>query len=565
MFDYLSEYKKWQNSNLVPEEMKQEISNLDEEEKKSRFYTLLNFGTAGLRGILGAGLNRMNIFTVRHATQAVSSLILEEGQAACLRGVVVACDSRIMSTEFSREVCKVFAANGIKSYLFDELRPTAELSYAVRKLNCIAGVNITASHNPKEYNGYKLYWQDGAQITPEQAKAVFSRMKETDVFDDVKIINDDELSKYITTLTKDFDEKYLSEILKQSINPDVIKKQSDIKIVYTPIHGSGYRLVPEILSMAGFKNICLVKEQMQPDGNFPTVKSPNPENKESFNLAMELAGKECCDLIIGTDPDTDRIGVVAPDENCNYSVLTGNQTGAILLEYIISAKRAKGTLPDNACAIKTVVTSELGTSICNKNNIKMMNVLTGFKFIGEKMEEFDKNKDYTFIFGYEESYGCLAGTHARDKDAVVAALLICEAAAYYKEQGMTLLDALYSIYAKYGFYSEKVINIEITGAYASEKMAELMRNLRSNPILKVGNACVSEVIDYEKGIDDLPKSNMLYYKLDDGSNFVIRPSGTEPKVKIYVMTLADNCADSKEKAETYANEIEEIFNVKNKV
>ena len=533
---YQEVYEKWLNSPVLDEEAKAELRGIGEEEKKDRFDSYLKFGTAGLRGLLGIGSRRMNIYTVRLATQAIANVILNEGDAARERGVAVAYDCRIMSREFAEEVCSVFAANKIKSFCFNSLRPTPELSFAVRELSCFAGINITASHNPKEYNGYKVYWSDGAQIEEKQADAILSFMNSLDIFEDVKIADAKTTANYKTELGEDFDDKYLEKVLAQRINAEVINEEKDMKIVYTPFHGTGYRLVPEILRRAGFENVICVEEQMIPDGRFPTVKSPNPENKKSFEMAIKLAEKTGSELVIGTDPDADRVGVCVRDDKGEFVPLTGNQTGAILLEYLINARRHNGTLPKNACVVKTIVTSELGTRICEKNGVSIMNVLTGFKFIGEKMEMFEKTGEYTYLFGYEESYGCLIGDYARDKDAVVASMMICETAAFYAKQGKTLWNALEEIFKKYGYHSESVFNISMAGVGALEKMQKFMKNLREHPAEKIGGIQVGEVLDFSEGIWGLPKSNVLYYRLVENSVVVVRPSGTEPKIKVYFMT-----------------------------
>ena len=445
---YMDAYQMWMESPFVSDEMKAELAEIkgNDIEIKSRFISLLSFGTAGLRGILGAGLNRMNIYTVRHATQGLAQLIKQEGAEACEKGVAVAYDSRIMSLEFSKEVCCVLAANGIRSYLFDEPRPTPELSYAIRELGCVAGVNITASHNPKEYNGYKAYWSDGIQLSPEQAKTVADTMQALDIFEDVKVNSYEDSAGFIQPLSSAFDEKYLSQVLSQIVRPDIIKKQTDLSIVYTPFHGAGYKLVPQALYRAGFTNIHPVKEQMVLDGTFPTVKSPNPENKEGFTLAIRLAENLGSELIIGTDPDADRMGIVVRREDGQYIALTGNQTGVILLDYILRSKEETNTMPKNPLVVKTIVTSELAARICEKHHVQLINVLTGFKFIGEQIEKCIDTGAHSFLMGYEESYGYLVGTYARDKDGVVASVLIAEAAAYYKSLGMTLWDALCQIY-----------------------------------------------------------------------------------------------------------------------
>ena len=558
-----SMYQKWLSSSVVDEIKKNELLSVRDDDKalESRFFSMLEFGTAGLRGILGAGLNRMNIYTVRHATQGLASLIKKQGKEthACKRGIAIAYDSRNMSYEFAIEVCCVMAANGINSFLFDELRPTPELSYAIRRLKCISGVNITASHNPKEYNGYKTYWEDGAQLSLEQADTVFNEMKNVDIFEGVKVFSYEQAKPFITILNRDFDKFYIEKVLEQSINPEIIKKQHDLKIIYTPFHGTGYRLVPEVLNLVGFTDVSTVKEQMTRDGNFPTVKSPNPEDKEGFKLAILLAEKQGCNLIIGTDPDADRIGVVVKDDKGEFVALTGNQTGIILLNYIITARKEKGTLPSNACVIKTIVTSEMAAQICEKNNVTLMNVLTGFKFIGEKIEEFEEKGNYTYIFGYEESYGYLAGQYARDKDAVVASMLIAEAAAYYKNKGMSLWETLESLYKEYGYHVEKTINIAMKGIDGLSRMKEIMNSLRKEPAKEIGGTKVKEFKDFQNGIMGLPASNVLYYDMTDNSVLVIRPSGTEPKIKIYIMVKGENRKQAESKVDTFEHAFREMI------
>jgi len=540
--------KTWLESSVVDEATKEELRAVtNEEELEDRFAGLLEFGTGGLRGIIGAGTRRMNIYTVRHATQALADLIISKNIEGAK--VVIAHDSRNFSREFAEAAACVLVANGIDVYLFDELRPTPELSFAVTDLGCIAGIDVTASHNPKEYNGYKVYWDDGAQLSPENADVVFAQMKETDMFDEVKTVCMCKAKEHITVLDKEYDERYLAKVLEQRIDAELIKKQSDMCIVYTPFHGAGYRLVPEVLRRAGFKNIVTVPEQMVLDGNFPTVKSPNPENPEGFARAIEIAKEHHADLIIGTDPDADRMGLIV-NANGEYKIITGNQIGCLLLDYILRSKKALGILPENACAVKTIVTTELAAKICAKYGASIVNVLTGFKFIGEKMNLFKETGCNTFVFGFEESYGFLAGDYAHDKDSVFASLMISEAAAYYAEQGKTLWDALVALFEEHGTYVEKTVNIQMKGFDALDKMKKLMAELRANPVTELAGLKVLECKDYLNGIDGLPPSNVLYYTLDDGSVLVIRPSGTEPKVKLYVMASANDKPRAEAKAET---------------
>lgn len=572
---YLKEYEKWLNSDTVDKQTNNELLSIkkDENEIKSRFSCMLQFGTAGLRGILGAGLNRMNIYTVRYATQGLANLISENGEIAKKRGVVIAYDCRIMSREFSEEVSCVLAANGIKSYLFDELRPTPELSFAIRQLNCIAGVNITASHNPKQYNGYKAYWEDGAQLSPENAKVVLDEIVKADIFDDVKTVSFETALKdgFVTEIGQEIDELFLDKVLEQSINSQFVKDLGDnFKVVYTPFHGTGYKLVPEILKRIGLKKLYTVESQMLPDGNFPTVKSPNPEEKEGFLLAIELAKKENIDIILATDPDADRVGLVGKNSSGEYIVFSGNQIGVILLNYIITARKENNSLPKNACVIKTIVTSELATEICKQNGISIVNVLTGFKFIGEKIKEWEKTDEHSFIFGYEESYGYLSGTYARDKDAVFASMLLTEAAAYYQSKGMTLYDALMSIYDKYGYFKEKTISITMDGLDGLEKTKKLMSTLREEIACKIDGVNVKFFKDYKSGIvtelsngnkseTNLPVSDVIYYELEEKSVIVVRPSGTEPKVKVYLMVSGINFEECEIKISNFEKHFKDLL------
>lgn len=544
--------ERWMTSLAVDEETKKEVSLIaeNEEEVISRFSSSLTFGTAGLRGILGAGTNRMNIYVVRQATQGLADLIRATGEDACRRGVVVGHDCRLFSREFALEACRVLTANGIKTYLFDELRPTPEVSFAIRELNCISGINITASHNPKEYNGYKVYWEDGAQLAPEQADEVYASICATDIFDEVKVSTFEEMEQNTVILGKEFDEKFLSRVLESSADPAVIRRQKDMAIVYTPFHGTGYRLVPEVLKRAGFENVICVPEQMVLSGEFPTVASPNPEYKEGFEIAMKLALDVGADFIIGTDPDADRVGVVVRDKTGEFIALSGNQVGALLLDYVFRARQSTGNLPSNAAAVKSIVSTEMATAICRKYGVTMFNVLTGFKFIGEKIKEFEATGEYTYVFGFEESYGYLAHTHARDKDAVGASLLIAEMAAYYREKGMTLSDALESLYAELGVYFETTLSITMKGIDGPEKTRALMSRLRSTRPEALGGIGVSRVSDLAQGAMGLPKSDVIYYNLSDGSVLIVRPSGTEPKVKVYVLVRGETTEAAQEKAES---------------
>jgi len=494
----------------------------------------------------------MNIYVVKQTTQGIANLIKSQGLEK--HGAVIAFDSRNNSAIFAEEAAKTLAANGILTYIFDDIRPTPELSFAIRYLKCAAGINITASHNPKEYNGYKAYWEDGAQLPPDHAQTVSDAINKTDIFADVLTCDYGEAVKsgVIKIIGKEIDDAYLEKVIEQGIYSDIIKNAGeDFKVIYTPLHGAGYKLVPEVLKKRGLKNLLTVAEQMIPDGNFPTVKFPNPEYKEVFNIGIEMAKKENCSLLIGTDADSDRTGIVVKSNDGEYISLTGNQVGVLLIDYIITARKQNGTLKPNACVIKTIVSTELAAKVCEQNGVKIINVLTGFKFIGEKIKQFEETGENTFLFGYEESYGYLAGTYARDKDAVVASMLIAEMAAYYKTKNMTLFDAMQNIYKKYGYYGEDVQNIAFPGIDGGDKMRGIMNNLRESVPKFIADYEVIAFRDYktseiknlvtgEMSQTGLPKSDVLYFDLENGSKVIIRPSGTEPKIKIYYMLLADD-------------------------
>lgn len=547
-------YQQWLEDPAFDEASKAELRAItDKKEIENRFFGLMEFGTAGLRGVMGAGIRYMNVYTVRHATQALADYI--NSQNIPDPTVAIARDSRIMSREFSEAAANVLAANGIKSYLFDNVRPTPELSFSVLELKCIAGINITASHNPKEYNGYKVYWKDGAQISPEQAEAIYGLMKSTDMITGVKTVCDCRAREFITVLGEDYDDRYIGKVLEQSVNPDVIVRHRDLSIIYTPFHGAGFRIVPETLRRAGFENLYPVAEQMVLDGRFPTVKSPNPENKEGFTRAIEIAKERKADLIIGTDPDCDRMGLVVRNSAGDFVTLSGNQTGAILLNYIIKSRKAQGKFPADAFAVKTIVSTTLVDRICEKEGVRLFSVLTGFKFIGEKINEMAAEGNHSFLFGFEESYGYLAGTYARDKDGVVASLLAAEAAAFYAERNMTLWDALQELFAEYGVHKESTVNLYMQGVDGLKKMQQTMNDFRTVPEKTIGGLKVLSVKDYLDGIDGLPRSNVLSYALEDGSKVLIRPSGTEPKIKIYTLTSAPTA----EKAEEKVKAIEKDF------
>ncbi len=565
MSNYLDNYSKWLNCDMLSSEEKAELIAIadNDSEKKSRFSSYLSFGTAGLRGIMKTGMNAMNIHTVAYATQGIANLIIKEGRVNS--GTVIAYDSRNNSEKFAKVAACVLAANGIVAYLFDGVRPTPELSFALRELKCVAGINITASHNPKEYNGYKAYWEDGAQLPPEHADTVSNEIAKLDIFTDIRTTDFDEAVKNgkIQIIGDEIDEKYLEQVLKQRVNPNAVAAVADdLKIVYTPLHGAGYKLVPEILKRSGLKHLYTVSEQMVLDGNFPTVKKPNPEISDVFDLGVEIAKNIGSDLVVATDPDADRVGVVSKTADGSFVTINGNQMGALLLDYIITAYEETNTMPDSPYAVKTIVTTELATKICAAHGVHIYNVLTGFKFIGEVIKKHEQAGKGFYLLGFEESYGYLKGTYARDKDAVVASMLICEMAAFYKAKNMTLLDALNNLYEKYGFSYETNIELNMDGVDGSERMAALMISLRENAPMSFGSVEVAVIGDYLKEtITDLntkevshtglPKSNVLYYKLTNGDVIVARPSGTEPKVKFYFLLSGKDSAETAQKFDAY--------------
>ncbi len=539
----------WLQNDYFDEGTKRELEQIkdDPEEIEERFYKELDFGTGGLRGIIGAGTNRINIYTVRKASQGLANYLLKNIRAASSRGVAIAYDSRNMSPQFAMEAAKVFAANGIIAYLFDELRPTPELSFAVRHLGAAAGIVITASHNPKQYNGYKVYGEDGGQLPLEGSEAVLSEINGINDITVIKPADEQEAFEkgLIRVIGREVDDAYINSLKTLRVNPEEVKKAAgSMKIVYTPLHGAGNKPVRRILDETGFKNVLVVKEQELPDPGFSTVKYPNPEERDAFKLAIELAEKENVDLIIGTDPDCDRIGVVVRNSAGEYAVLTGNQTGCLLMEYILSQKKDTGSLPENGFVVKTIVTSELSRRIAANYNVELIEVLTGFKFIGEKIKELDETGIKKYLFGFEESYGYLAGTFARDKDAVVASMLIGEMAAYYRNRGMSLYEGLQEVFKKYGYFIEGITSFTLEGKEGIEKIGSAMEALRARKSDRFGDCSLKAVRDYKAKVRtvvadgsseilDLPASNVLYYELDDGSWFCIRPSGTEPKIKIY--------------------------------
>lgn len=561
--NHLENYRKWLNATALSEDEKAELRAIEENEDeiKFRFSSSMTFGTAGLRSTMKMGTNNMNRHTVAHATQGLAALILQEGRAD--DGVVIAYDSRNNSALFAKSAACVLAANGIRTYLFDDLRPTPELSFALRELKCVAGINITASHNPKEYNGYKAYWEDGAQLPPEHADTVYQQICKLDIFKDVKSIDYETAVEKgaIIVIGKEIDERYLAAVQAQAINPSAIKKVADdLRIVYTPLHGTGHKLVPEIIRRSGLKHLYTVDEQMVIDGDFPTVKKPNPEYPEVFALGVEIANKVGSDLIIATDPDADRVGVMSRTANGTFATITGNQMGALLMDYIITAYEETDTMPQDPYAVKSIVTSELAAKICKAKNVTIHNVLTGFKFIGEVIKKHEQLGKGSFLFGFEESYGYLKGTYARDKDAVVTSMLICEMTAFYRAKNMTLSDALQSLFQKYGYCYEANVEVYMEGLGGSERMAALMNGLRADPptdfagepVVLVGDYLAQTITEGEHvSSTGLPKSNVLYYRLQNDDVIVARPSGTEPKVKFYYLLQAKNEADAKQKMNRY--------------
>lgn len=565
MENYFENYNRWLNSPALSESEKEELKAIanDNDEIKIRFSSGLTFGTAGLRGIMKVGMNAMNIYTVAQATQGLANLIHKMSRAS--DGVAIAYDSRNNSEKFAKISAEVLAAADIPVYIFDELRPTPELSFAIRELKCVAGINITASHNPKQYNGYKAYWDDGAQLPPEHANTVFEEICKIDIFNDVKRVDFEKAvaDGKITVIGKEIDEKYLAKVQEQIVNPNAVKKVADdLKIVYTPLHGTGHILVPEILKRIGLKHLYKVDEQFVIDGNFPTVEKPNPEYADVFRLGIEIADKVGSNLVIATDPDADRVGVMARTKNGDFRTITGNQMGALLLDYIITAYEETNTMPPLPYAVKSLVSTELVTKICNAHNVEMFNVLTGFKFIGEVIKNHEKSGEGSFLFGFEESYGYLKGTYARDKDAVVASMLICEMTAYYYAKDMTLCDALDKLFEKYGFCKEFNVEIYMEGVDGPAKMAALLDGMRANTPRELGDIPVSTFGDYqaqtftnvsngETYSTEQPRSNMLSFKLENGDVVIVRPSGTEPKVKFYFLVIANDQSEADSRIEAY--------------
>ncbi|MEQ2595201.1 MAG: phospho-sugar mutase [[Clostridium] symbiosum] len=575
MKDYMKIYKEWLDNPYFDEATKEELRNIagDENEIKERFYMDLEFGTAGLRGIIGAGINRMNIYTVRRATQGLANYIIKQGGAG--KGVAIAYDSRRMSPEFAEEAALTLAANGIKAYKFESLRPTPELSFAVRELGCIAGINITASHNPPEYNGYKVYWEDGAQFTPPHDKGV---TEEVMAITDLSTVRTTDAQSARTSgnyqiIGQEIDDKYIAQVKAQVVNQGAIDKMQDqITIVYTPLHGTGNIPARRVMKELGFTHVFVVPEQELPDGEFPTVSYPNPEAKEAFELGLKLAKEKNADLVLATDPDADRLGVYVKDtKSGEYIPLTGNMSGSLLCEYVLSQKKAKGEIPADGQVVKSIVTTNLVDAVAKYYGVELVEVLTGFKWIGQRVLENEKTGKGTYLFGMEESYGCLIGTYARDKDAISATAALCEAAAYYKEKGMTLWDAMVEMYEKYGYYKDEVQAIGLKGIEGLAKIQEIMEYFRSNTPAEIGGYKVLSARDYNADtVKDmttgaveptgLPSSNVLYYDLEDNAWLCVRPSGTEPKIKFYLGVKGSSLEDADVKAAKLGEAVMETVN-----
>lgn len=562
--DYKEVYRQWCEDSYFNEETKNELRAIadNDTEIQDRFYKNLEFGTGGLRGVIGAGTNRMNIYTVRKASQGLANYIIKEGAKS--KGIAIAYDSRRMSPEFADEAALCMAANGIKAYVFESLRPTPELSFALRELGCTAGIVVTASHNPPEYNGYKVYWEDGAQVTSPRDKAIINEVNNVADFAEVKTMDKEEAEKagLYEVIGAKIDDRYMEELKKQVVNPEVIKKMGkDLKVVYTPLHGTGNIPARRVLRELGFENVTVVPEQELPDGDFPTVGYPNPEAAEAFELALKLAKEIDADVVLATDPDADRLGVYAKDSKTGeYISFTGNMSGMLICEYIMSEKQKKGTLPSNGALIKTIVSTNMADAVAENYNMKLIEVLTGFKYIGEQIKYFEQSGSNEYVFGFEESYGCLVGTHARDKDAIVAVMMLCEAAAFYKDKGLTLWDQMVNIYEKYGYYREGIETLTLKGITGAEKIQQILSHMRENPPKQLGDYKVLKVRDYKKDeIKDmetgetaptgLPESNVLYYDLTDNAWCCVRPSGTEPKVKFYFGVKGNSFDDANDKME----------------
>ncbi len=573
--EYLKKYNEWLENDEIDEETKEELRKIkeDDDEIKDSFYKDLEFGTAGLRGIVGAGTNRMNKYTVGKATQGLANYIIKNnGQN---RGVAIAYDSRNMSEEFSKLACLILNANGIKTYRFESLRPTPELSFTVRELNCISGIVITASHNPPKYNGYKVYWEDGAQISFPVDEEITKEVNAIGSYSEIKQISEKEAIEagLYNIIGKEIDDKYIEYLKSISLNPEIIKRQANnIKIVYTPLHGTGNKLATRILDELGFSNVYVVKEQADPDGRFPTVAYPNPEDPASFELALKLAKKVDADIVIANDPDADRIGLHVKDNKTGkYILFNGNMIGLTVADYLINQKREKGLLENNTALIKTIVSSNMTDRICEKNGVKLFEVLTGFKNIAAKIKEFEKNNTYKCIMGFEESYGCLVGDKVRDKDGIAALMLLSEAATYYKNQGLTLWDNMLKMYETYGYYKENQVSIVLEGADGAQKIKDMMEKVRNNPPKQVGEYKVLKFRDYLNGTitdyekektynEDLPKSNVLYFDLEDDFWCCMRPSGTEPKIKFYMGVKGNSLEDANNLVERLTEGMNKLMN-----
>ena len=575
MKDYMKIYEQWLADPYFDEDTKNELRAIadDENEIKERIYMDLEFGTAGLRGIIGAGINRMNIYTVRRATQGLANYIKKQGGEE--KGVAIAFDSRRMSPEFAMEAAVTLAANGIKAYKFESLRPTPELSFAVRELGCIAGINITASHNPPEYNGYKVYWEDGAQFTPPHDKGVLEEVLAIEDLSTVKTTSEEEAlrSGKFQVIGKEIDDKYIENVKAQVVNQDAIDRmQKDITIIYTPLHGTGNIPARRVMKELGFENVYVVPEQELPDGNFPTVSYPNPEAEEAFTLGLKLAKEKNADLVLATDPDADRLGVYVKDAKTGeYHPLTGNMSGSLLCDYVLSQKQAKGQIPADGQVIKSIVTTNLVNAVAEHYGCELVEVLTGFKYIGQQILKEEQTGKGTYMFGMEESYGCLIGTYARDKDAISATAALCEAAAYYKEKGMTLWDAMVAMYEKYGYYKDTVKSIGLKGIEGLAKIQEIMENFRQEPPKTLGDYTVTAARDYKAGTimdmasgavrpTGLPSANVLYYEMNDGAWLCVRPSGTEPKIKFYYGVKGTSMEDADARSEKMGAELTELVN-----
>lgn len=568
--NYLDKYNKWLNDPSIDEETKEELKSIEgnNAEIEDRFYKELEFGTAGLRGVIGNGSNRMNKYTVTKATQGLANYINKNNPEN--KGVAISYDSRHMSKEFSEYTALCLNANGIKTYVFEELRPVPELSFAVRELKCIAGVMITASHNPPKYNGYKVYWEDGAQIVPPHDKGIITEVNSIEDFSTIKKITKEEAIEkgLYNVIGKDMDDKYIETLKNLVLNLDTIKKvQKDVNIVYTPLHGAGNVPVQRILKEIGFENVYVVPEQEKPDGDFPTVDYPNPEDERAFKLALELAKKVNADVVLANDPDADRLGVYAKDSKTGeYHSFTGNMSGLLIAEYELSQKQERGEIPANGALIKTIVSSNLADAIAKEYNLKLVEVLTGFKYIGEQMRLFEQTGENTYMFGFEESYGCLVGTHARDKDGIAAVMALCEAAAYYKTKGYTLWDQMMNIYEKYGYYKELTVSVTKEGVSGADEIKQIMENIRQNPITQLGKYKVLKFRDYKQGTikdletgkvenTNLPTSNVLYFELNNDAWCCVRPSGTEPKIKFYIGIKENNMEDAEKSLKELAEKV----------